>query len=85
MLDTVAYIGDILSFYVDYQANESFLETAVEYNNVIRLARQMGFKLNRSPSSYGVLTFYIQIPANSNAAGPDLNYAPVLRAGAICV
>tara|TARA_B100000029_G_scaffold311698_1_gene304166 strand:- start:26542 stop:28341 length:1800 start_codon:yes stop_codon:yes gene_type:complete len=83
MLDTVAYIGDILSFYVDYQANESFLETAVEYNNVIRLARQMGFKLNRSPSSYGVLTFYIQIPANSNAAGPDLNYAPVLQAGAI--
>ena len=24
MLDTVAYVGDILSFYVDYQANESF-------------------------------------------------------------
>ena len=83
MLDTVAYIGDILSFYLDYQTNESFLETAVEYNNVLRLARQMGFKLNRSPSSYGVLTFYIQIPANSNAAGPDLNYAPVLSAGAV--
>ena len=28
MLDTVAYIGDILSFYLDYQANESFLDTA---------------------------------------------------------
>ena len=28
MLDTVAYVGDILSFYLDYQANESFLETA---------------------------------------------------------
>ena len=83
MLDTVAYIGDILSFYLDYQTNESFLETAVEYNNVIRLARQLGFKLNRNPSSYGVLTFYIQIPANSNAAGPDLNYAPILSAGAI--
>ena len=30
MLDTVAYVGDILSFYLDYQANESFLQTAVE-------------------------------------------------------
>ena len=64
MLDTVSYIGDILSFYVDYQANESFLETAIEYGNVVKLARQMGFKLNASPSSFGLLTFYIQVPAD---------------------
>tara|TARA_A100001515_G_scaffold90703_1_gene72276 strand:+ start:4805 stop:6604 length:1800 start_codon:yes stop_codon:yes gene_type:complete len=83
MLDTVSYIGDILSFYVDYQANESFLETSIEYNNVIRLARQMGFKLNTSPSSYGILTFYVQVPSDNNTAGPNLAYAPVLRAGSI--
>jgi hypothetical protein len=53
MLDTVSYIGDILSFYLDYQTNESFLETSIEYNNVVRLA------------------------------GPNLDYAPVLRAGSI--
>lgn len=81
MLDTVSYVGDVLSFYLDYQANESFLETAVEYNNVLRLARQMGFKLNQSPSSYGVLTFYIQVPANATSIGPDLSYAPVLKQG----
>jgi hypothetical protein len=81
MLDTVAYVGDILSFYLDYQANESFLDTAIEYDNVIRLAKQMGFKLNTSPSSYGILTFYIQIPADST--GPNLSYAPVLQAGSI--
>jgi hypothetical protein len=83
MLDTVSYIGDILSFYLDYQANESFLETSIEYNNVVRLARQMGFKLNTSPSSYGILTFYIQVPSDNSTAGPDLSYAPVLRAGSI--
>ena len=81
MLDTVAYVGDILSFYLDYQTNESFLDTAIEYNNVVRLAKQMGFKLNTSPSSYGVLSFYIQIPTQATAVGPDLAYAPVLRAG----
>mgnify|MGYP001350523026 CR=1 FL=1 len=81
MLDTVSYVGDILSFYLDYQANESFLETAVEYNNVVKLARQMGFRLDRSPSSYGILTFYIEVPASANAAGPDLSYAPVLQQG----
>jgi hypothetical protein len=79
MLDTVSYVGDILSFYLDYQTNESFLETAVEYENVVRLARQMGFRLNTNPSSYGVLTFYVQIPASTT--GPNLAYAPVLKAG----
>ena len=81
MIDTVAYIGDILSFYLDYQANESFLDSAIEYNNVIRLARQFGFKLNTSPSSFGALTCYISVPANSTATGPDLDYTPVLKGG----
>jgi hypothetical protein len=86
MLDTVAYIGDILSFYIDYQANESFLNTAIEYDNVIRLAKQFGFKLDTSPSSYGLLTFYIQVPAQGGpgtaaSPGPNTDYAPVLRAG----
>jgi len=82
MLDTVSYIGDILSFYLDYQANESFLDSAIEYNNVVRLARQVGFKISPSPSSYGVLTFYIEVPTTLAVGGaPDLSYAPTLRAG----
>ena len=85
MLATVAYIGDILSFYLDYQTNESFLDSAVEYNNVLRLARQLGFKLNRNPSSYGILTFYVRVPASTGVAeGPNYDYAPVLQAGTLC-
>ena len=80
MLDTVAYVGDILSFYVDYQANESFLDTAVEYNNVIRIARQMGYRLKGAPSSYGTATFYIIVPADP-VGGPQLIYAPTLLQG----
>jgi len=81
MLDTVSYVGDILSFYLDYQANESFLDSAVQYNNVVRHARQLGFRLPASPSSFGLLTFYIRVPATSVGGGPDLSYAPTLRAG----
>ena len=82
MLDLVAYVGDQLSFYVDYQVNESFLDSAIEYNNVVRLARQAGFKINPSPSSYGTLTFYIEVPTTLAVGGtPDLNYAPALKAG----
>ena len=81
MLDTVSYIGDVLSFYVDYQANESFLDTAIEYNNVVRLARQLGFKLSVNPSSSGILSFYITVPANSTGLGPDTAYLPILKKG----
>jgi len=81
MLDTVAYVGDILSFYLDYQANESFLQTAVEYNNVLKHGRQVGFKFSANPSSYGILSLYILAPANTTGLGPDTNYLPILKKG----
>ena len=28
MIDSVSYVGDILSFYLDYQANETFVQNA---------------------------------------------------------
>tara|TARA_A100000172_G_scaffold899_1_gene824 strand:- start:645 stop:2438 length:1794 start_codon:yes stop_codon:yes gene_type:complete len=81
MLDTVSYVGDILSFYLDYQMNETFLDSAVEYSNVVRLARQLGYKLQTSPSSYGRMTFFVEIPAASSGLGPDSTLTPVLQAG----
>ena len=33
LMEMSAYVGDILSFYVDYQANEAFLDSAVETTN----------------------------------------------------
>tara|TARA_R110000744_G_scaffold5896_1_gene20773 strand:+ start:1360 stop:3147 length:1788 start_codon:yes stop_codon:yes gene_type:complete len=81
MLDTVSYVGDILSFYLDYQVNESFLETAVEYSNVGRLARQLGYRPQTSPASYGKLTFYVEVPASTTGLGPNSALVPVLQAG----
>jgi len=81
MIDTVAYIGDIISFYLDYQVNESFMDSAIEYNNIIRLSRQMGYKYKSNPSSYGTVSIYAIIPANSTGLGPDSAYLPVLRKG----
>ena len=79
MLDTVAYIGDILSFYLDYQANESFLDTAVEYNNVLRHVKQLGYQFRGNPSAYGLCSFYILVQASSTARGPDRRYLPIMR------
>tara|TARA_R110000824_G_scaffold232511_3_gene420604 strand:+ start:7295 stop:9088 length:1794 start_codon:yes stop_codon:yes gene_type:complete len=81
MVDTVAYVGDVLSFYVDYQANESFLSTAIEYNNVLRLAKQYGYKFSPSASSSGVLTLFIMIPVKASTTAPDRDFLPVVRRG----
>lgn len=78
VLDSVAYIGDIMSFYLDYQANESFLTTATELNNVLKMARQMGYKPETVASATGVATFYILVPADIDGIAPDSRYIPVL-------
>lgn len=86
MLDTVAYVGDVLSYYLDYQVNESFLDTANEYENVVKLSRQLGYRKSGIPVSSGQVTLYVIIPVNiegeGHASKPDYNYAPVLRRGA---
>ena len=79
MLDMVSYVGDVLSFYVDYQASESFMDSAVEFKNVLRLAQQMGFKYTPDVSAFGSVALFVKVPANVNGLGPDLNYMPVLR------
>ena len=81
MLDTVAYVGDVLSFYLDYQVNESFLDTAIEYNNIIRLGEQVGFKQTLRSNSFGLVTLYILAPITSGGADPDLDYLPILARG----
>jgi len=81
MLDTVAYIGDIISFYADYQASESFVDTASEFNNLVSLGKQTGFKLKRNPSSQGIATFFVMVPADSTAVAPDARYIPIIKKG----
>jgi hypothetical protein len=81
MLDTVAYVGDTLSFYLDYQANESFLDTAIEYDNVVRLGEQVGYKQPLRANSFGTVVIYILAPVITTGAAPDTNYLPVLARG----
>jgi len=81
MTDMVAYVGDMLSFYMDYQTNESFLDTSVEYDNVIRHGEAMGHRFTTNPSSHGVVEIYILVPASTNGIGLDADYYPIMRKG----
>jgi len=81
MTDMVAYVGDILSFYMDYQTNESYLDTSVEYNNIVRHGESLGHKFTTNPSSHGIVDIYVLIPANANGIGVDIDYYPIMRKG----
>jgi len=81
MLDAVAYVGDQLSFYLDYNVNESFLDTAYQYNNILRHGRILGYKYGGRPSVYGKASFYVVVPASSTGIGPDTQYIPILKRG----
>jgi hypothetical protein len=83
MIDTVAYVGDVISFYLDYQVNESFLDTATEYENINRIAKQMGYKPQGSRSSTGIVSIYAIVPANSTGLGPDTRYMPILKRNSV--
>jgi len=70
-----------LSFYLDYQTNESFLDTAVEYNNIVRLGEQVGYKQPLRSNSFGLVSLYVLTPVQTNGTGPDTDYLPVLAKG----
>ena len=70
LLDSVAYIGDQLSFYLDYSVNESFLDTSFQLGNVVRHGRALGYKFEGRPSTYGTVALFILVPASTTGLGP---------------
>ena len=43
LLELIAYVGDILSFNIDRQVNEAYINRAVETKNIISLAQNFGY------------------------------------------
>ena len=81
VIDSVAYAGDILSYYIDYQANESFLDTSIEFENIRKHAASLGFNFSGIANSYGTVSLFVLIPANSDGTAPDTSYYPTLKRG----
>jgi hypothetical protein len=81
MIDAVAYVADQMSFYLDYNVNETFLDTSYQYNNVLRHGRILGYKNQGRPSTYGKVALFVLIPASATAIGTNTNYIPILKRG----
>jgi hypothetical protein len=73
LLEMYAFVGDVVTFYLDTQARESRLVTATQRRNVIALARMLGYKLYGARAATAEVTFtlarspsaQVTIPAGS--------------------
>jgi len=60
LLDAWAVVGDVLTFYSERIANESWLRTATERRSVLELARAIGYELNPGVAAATHLAFTLE-------------------------
>ena len=83
-IDMASYVGDVLSFYIDYQFKEGLINFAEERKNIINLAKYLGYNTRPSRPSTTSLDLYQIIPSKRGANGsfePDERYALRLKSG----
>jgi len=76
-MEMAAYVGDVLSFYMDNQIQETFLQYARQTNNLYELAYMFGYKPNVTQVATTYIDFYQQVPAKLSGSEyvPDFDYA----------
>ena len=57
LLEMSAYVGDVLSFYIDQQYKEMILPLAEERRNIVNMAKMFGYKVKPIVPAYVDLTF----------------------------
>jgi len=78
LIELASYVGDVLSYYIDYNYKESVLTTATERKNVLRLAEFLGYKTTPSTPSVVKLKITTEFNAISETDG-NPNYATLPR------
>ncbi len=72
-LEMSAYVGDVLSFYLDNQIQETFAQYARQESNLYSLAYMLGYKPKVTGAATATVDFYQKVPAT--AGEPDYSYA----------
>ena len=76
-MEQASYVGDVLSFYLDNQFQETFVQYAQQTNNVFELAYMFGYKPKTTGVAQTSIDFYQQLPSKlvSGEYVPDYDYA----------
>jgi len=76
-MEMAAYVGDVMSFYLDNQIQETYLQYARQTNNLYELAYMFSYKPNVTQVATVNVGFYQQVPAmgSPGSQSPDFSYA----------
>lgn len=83
-IEMAAYVGDVLSFYLDNQIQETFLQYAKQSQNLYALAYMLGYRPKATSAATVTLDIYQLLPSKDNGFGayvPDYNYALLIHDG----
>lgn len=78
-MEMSAYVGDVLSFYLDNQIQETFLQYAKQTQSLYTLAYMLGYKPKVTKPATVNIDFYQQLPSKLSGSTyvPDFDYALV--------
>jgi hypothetical protein len=76
-MEQAAYVGDVLSFYLDNQFQENFIQYARQTNNIFELAYMFGYKPKTTGVAQTTVELSQQVPAINigGIAQPDFSYS----------
>jgi phage-related baseplate assembly protein len=82
-IEMAAYVGDVLSYYVDNQFKESLLAYAEETKSVYQIAQSMGYKPRVISAANAEVDVFQTVPAIGSGTEnrADLRYGQVLKEG----
>jgi hypothetical protein len=79
-IEQAAYVSDVLSFYLDNQIQETYLQYARQTDNLYDLAYMFSYRPKATGLSSVDLDFYQQVPSKveGTAVVPDYSYALII-------
>ena len=80
-MEQAAYVGDVMSFYLDNQLQETFTQFARQTNNLYELAYMFGYKPKSTTTAQVEIELFQQVPAKTVGANvvPDFDYALIVE------
>ena len=79
-MEMAAYVGDVLSFYLDNQIQETFIQKARQTTNLYALAYSLGYVPKITTAASVEIDFFQQVPAILSGSSyiPDFNYSLII-------
>lgn len=83
LIEMASYVGDVLSFYIDNQIQENFLQFAKQRKNLLAIAYSFGYSPKVTSASSVNVNVYQAVPSilSNSEYVPDFGYALILEEG----